>query len=419
MPVTAMRWLLLTCAALVLAGAVAENAKAYTLTDWMRSWPTQWAAPQPVSPVVAWPAAPAPPSVVLPPAAAVQPPPIAAAPPVAVAPPPTYTPPPIFTPPPAMVTPPVAAAPPASCGVGVVGCDTRAPTAVPMTTTAPVQAPVAQGPCRCCHTSCFGALCRLFHHPRRHQTAWARVPTTTFRPVLVVDPVTGASSTSMQPCTTYTWQVQRVPFFGLGSPRPFFLDGTAAPPGYMVSPAPGFIDSATSAPAATSTPYYIPQTLPPAASPFAPPLPAGTSAPGASGWQRSNGAEERPTLTPGEAQGLQRVPATGPYPRIPLSDPVDTRWPANVNPPSSAPVQPVPDPDAPPETEAAPIAPALYGPSERTAIHPLRPASLLTPIVWPDQSATSDVPNPSTDAQDTLRLEAPRIDNGQWRVVEP
>jgi hypothetical protein len=235
---------------------------------------------------------------------------------------------------------------------------------------------------------------------------------------MTIDPVTGASSTSMQPCTTYTWQVQRVPFFGLGNPQPFFIDGTAAPPGYMVSPAPGFIDSATSAPAATSTPYYAPQTVPPAASPLAP-SPAGTRVPGDSGWERSNGAEEKPTLTPGEAQGLQRVPATGHYPRVPLSDPVDTRWPANVNPPSSAPVQPVPDTDRPSENEAAPVTPALFGPNERTAIHLVRPASLLAPIVWPDQPATSDVRTAGTDAQATLRLEAPRIDNGQWRVVEP
>jgi hypothetical protein len=44
---------------------------------------------------------------------------------------------------------------------------------------------------------------------------------------------------------------------------------------------------------------------------------------------------------------------------------------------------------------------------------------LLAPIVWPDQPATADVHTASTDAQATLRLEAPRIDNGQWRVVEP
>jgi hypothetical protein len=417
MPVTAMRQPLLAWGALVLAWVVADPAHGYTLTDWMRTWPTPWAAPAPAAPVVAWPtvpgaAAPAvttPPSVVLPPSAAVTPPPVITSPPV-VMPPPAATAPPAYVAPPATTT-----APPAACGVGATTCAPAPQAVAPMTTTAP--APAAQTRSHSCCGSCCGLLCRLFHHRRRHQTAWARVPTTTFRPVVTFDPVTGATSTAMQPCTTYTWQVQRVPFFGLGAPQPFFLDGTAAPPGYVVSPAPGFIDSGTHAPATTPAPYYVPSTPPPATPPsiqHAPPTMPGV--PGTSDWQPGSGADQRPALTPGEAQELQTAPSTSYSPGIPNAVPGDTRWPANVNPPSSAPVQPVPDPEARIKRKAIPATPARSEASDRTAHSILRPAAMLTPIVWPDQAPSAD---PGTGTPPPLRLEAPRIDNGQWRVVEP
>jgi hypothetical protein len=418
MPVRTIRRPLLAGLVLAVAGATAGTAHAYNLTDWMRTWPTSQVGAQPAPPFVAWPAAPGsagpavtmPPSVVLPPSAAA--PPVASQPPVFVQPPAAA--------PPAMAPPPTFVAPPAAgCGAGPVGCDTRGQTFVPMTSTVPV----AQAPPRSCCSSCFGALCRLFHHPRRYQTGWARVPTTTFRPVVTFDPVTGTTRSSMQPCTTYSWQVQRVPFFGVGAPRAYFIDGSTAPTGYMVAPAPELIDSGSYSPSMPSTPYYQPPAVPPATSPLAPPVPDATrSFPSSPGWGSSGGADQRPTLTPGEAQGLQNlqaVPSTSNYPPIPLSDPIETRRPANVNPPSPPPVQPVPDPDARPEKDAVPAAPALYDPSDRTAIQLVRPAAVLVPIVWPDQSAADEVRTARNDSPEPPRPEPPRADTGQWRVVRP
>ncbi|TVS19332.1 MAG: hypothetical protein EA424_08825 [Planctomycetaceae bacterium] len=425
MPVTAILRLRLVWGFLLILGMATGPAQAYTLTDWMRSWPNYWAAPQPVAPVApftGWPggvggAVTTPPAVVLPPSAE------ATIPPIVTTPPPTYTPPPAFTPQPAPAPSPVPVPVAPSCGVGATGCDARAPMA-PVTTSAPPAQAVRPSH----HKSCFGVLCRLFHHSRRHQTAWARVPTTTFRPVVTYDPVTGGSTTTMQPCTTYTWQVRRVPFFGLGRPQPFFQDGSAAPIGYMVSPAPGFIDAGTYAPAAPTTPYYTPPAgspaVPPTSVPSPLPLESAPPAPGASQWQPSNAADQPPTLTPSEAQGLQSVPPPRYQQRVPLIDPADTRWPANVNPPSIESLQPLPDPDArpqneTPQTETPQTVPALFGPNDRTATYRLRPAAMLTPIVWPDQSNESHAPTATEPPRDSLRLEAPRIDNGQWRVVEP
>jgi len=461
MPVNTLRRPLLAGLVLAIAGAVAAPAHAYTLKDWMRTWPTYQPGAQPVSPFTAWPAAPGaagaavttPPSVVLPPSAAVTAPPVAAQPPVFVAPPPAA--PPAAAPPPTFVQPPVATMPPAAgCGAGPVGCDTRGQTMVPMATTVPV----AQAPPRSCCSSCFGFLCRMFHHPRRYQTGWARVPTTTFRPVVAFDPVTGTTRTTMQPCTTYSWQVQRVPFFGLGSPQAFFMDGSAATPGYMVAPAPELIDSGAYSPSAPSTPYYSPPSVPSAASPLAPPVPDATRGfPGSSGWGSSGGAtgaDQRPTLAPGEAQGLQNlqgVPSTSNYPPIPLSDPIETRRsgsdsgsdsnqsssrdsttltvpvpvtsqpqrPTNTNPASKPPVQAVPDPDAKHDKDTVPAAPALFDPNDRTAIQLVSPAVVLAPIVWPDQSAEDEVRTARNDAPEPPRPESPRVDTGQWRVVRP
>lgn len=416
MPVTAILRLPLVAGVLLILGMTSGSVHAYTLTDWMRSWPNYWAAPQPVAPVApvtGWPggAVTTPPAVVLPPSTE------ATIPPVITTPPPVYVPPP--TPAPAPAPPPAMAPAVPSCGVGAAGCDARAPMA-PVTTSAP---PVhAAHPSH--HKSCFGFLCRLFHHPRRYQTAWSRVPTTTFRPVVTYDPVTGGSVTTMQPCTTYTWEVRRVPFFGLGRPQPFFLDGSAAPLGYMVSPAPGYIDAGTFAPSAPAAPYYSPPAVPPTSMPSPLPLETAPPAGGRSQWQPSNAADQQPMLTPSEAQGLQSVPPTQYQQRVPLIDPADTRWPANVNPPSSESLRPLPDPDAGPQTETRQTdtpqtVPALFGPNDRTATYRLRPAAMLTPIVWPDQANEGPTPIATEPNRDTLRLEAPRIDNGQWRVVEP
>ena len=44
-----------------------------------------------------------------------------------------------------------------------------------------------------------------------YRSTWARVPVTYYRPVATVDPRTGCPTNSTQACTTYQWQVRRVP----------------------------------------------------------------------------------------------------------------------------------------------------------------------------------------------------------------
>ncbi|MCA9262453.1 MAG: hypothetical protein KDA60_01345 [Planctomycetales bacterium] len=44
------------------------------------------------------------------------------------------------------------------------------------------------------------------------RTVWSPVPVTSFRPVTYVNPLATGSTTSVQPCTTYSWQARRVPY---------------------------------------------------------------------------------------------------------------------------------------------------------------------------------------------------------------
>jgi hypothetical protein len=43
------------------------------------------------------------------------------------------------------------------------------------------------------------------------RTTWVRVPVTSYSPVVSTDPCTGCQVTALRPCTSYTWQAQKVP----------------------------------------------------------------------------------------------------------------------------------------------------------------------------------------------------------------
>lgn len=45
-----------------------------------------------------------------------------------------------------------------------------------------------------------------------YRTTWKQVPVTQYKPVTNSDPCTGCTVTCMKPCTTYTYQCQRVPY---------------------------------------------------------------------------------------------------------------------------------------------------------------------------------------------------------------
>ncbi len=188
------------CLVIFLTEFAVEPAHGYTLVNWIRTWPAYapGAASAPAVPVVVptYPACGAPA-------------------PSCSAPAPVYT------------TPaPACDARPPSCGASLPmtvapGCGAAlpaAPTAAGVSyvqSVAPVVAPAPQV---------------------RYRTTWVRVPTTSYRPIVSYDPATGWPATTMQPCTTYTWQIRREPTAGGGVWAPFanLFAPLSAPPAQPV-----------------------------------------------------------------------------------------------------------------------------------------------------------------------------------------
>ncbi|KAA5544346.1 hypothetical protein FYK55_08325 [Roseiconus nitratireducens] len=139
-------------------------------------------------------------------------------------------------------------------------------------TTAPVQTlPLATQPT-------FGSgLSRFFNsllgrNETNYVSSYYRAPITYYRPLSSVDPVTGTTVTVQQPCTSYTQQLQRVPyntFLPLGSTAvPSAAQPSALPPGMPVQSVPGSCNS----PGSVTPMSGIPGSSTPGS--FAPPPPS-------------------------------------------------------------------------------------------------------------------------------------------------
>jgi len=394
----------LGCLVMLLNALTVQPAIGYTLVDWIRTWPVS--TPGAV-------AAPAFPAVV-----------------------PTY-------PAPAYVAP--------GCGPAAPSCETRPPY---------YSAPAPLAPAPHCGVALpaapVGAGVSYFQpavvaptpvQHVRYRSTWVRVPTTNYRPIVNYDPATGWPTTAMLPCTTYTWQMQRVPVAG---PANWLLDplrnlfGPAAPPGApavgIYAPAPIVVQGGTDSPAPTlpAAPAY---TGPPS---MAPPSPYGTTAPlspptASPGWMPSGAsaptmpapqtapagpapADQPPQLSPNEIQRLQPIPEIRRYP--PADD--GATQPPLLNPsppapPASPPLfSPVPDPDAGSSRSQVPAAPSLYDSDGRTArVLPLSSRWPAVPIHWPERPAVAESP-----AVTPFRLSEPTpspaaLDTGGWQAVRP
>ena len=382
---------LLTCLLLVSAGAVVPSASAYTLTDWMRSWPSRTRFPGPLT----LPATPAP-AITLPPS---------------VSPVPDSAPPP--APAPATSAPatsaPATSAPAPACGPSV-------PQATAATTAPPIspEAAAANACVNCC-AAWLAPLCRLFHGQplqTRYRTTWVPVPTTDYRQVVSYHPTTGAAVTSLQPCTTYTWQMRRVPVSAWSAPLQ-----AAGPPRGVSSPSYGI----------PATPGMAPSAPP---GTFVPPATPGPTVPG--------DAAEPPQLSPDDAQRLQqlqRVPSVETRPAVPRYDPPNHREPASQDTPPRPRVTPVPDPERspssstratrPPAESVEPTPSSRWDPRDRTALRPFRQTAVVVPIVWPNskQASAAELPTAASASHAPLPNEnypaTSTTDNQGWRAVWP
>ena len=347
---------------LLCLGFHSSTCYAYNTIDWMRMWPRY------------------------------SPGPVAAA--------PAYTPAPTYLPPPPMITPGVPVAP--GCGTPAPACGTALP-AVGLVPAAPQS------------TWCS----RLWggggtSGPEvRYRTSWVQVPTTNYRPVSASDPISGATTTTLRPCTTFTWQVQRVPASPLAPvAAPLYPASGCAVAGYtpvISGVAPG--SCTTCAPAATVAPvlpYYTPGSAPgPAAaapygssaSPIYPPAqptypgqptnPAQPRAPAA--------ADQAPALSPnGAARSTLNYPPEGTPNNATPPASEGTKKSADPTPRSSSDVTPLPDPDATQQRKPAATAPSLLNARDRTAQRDSHAEPHSVSAAQPPIELTAPVTNPTT-----------------------
>jgi hypothetical protein len=430
----ATKLLVVACALSLHGAAFSQRAEAYTLTDWMRSWPpyrpATLTAPPPTLPAAA-PVATAPPVITTPPVMSTPPapyippatttpppvsaPPVVTAPPASVPAPSCAAPPPSYTAPPATSAPPVYAAPAPSCGVPapVSSCDSRAPYYGPAAPTCGAAAPVAVVPVpppppprRGC-LGCFSSLFGLSPTPTvSYRTSWVRVPTTNYRPVTVYDPCSGAPTTQMQACTTFTWRAQRIPYTTNGAvfaqPQPSVA--YYAPQAVNYAPAPMVYAAPQPAPPVPYTPPVgSPPTVQgstPTTSGPAPYMPGGSSA---------APADQRPSLVPDTAPietGRQPLPQVPPDPDLspPSSAPAGAASGATSTPRPNFRVVPVPDPESAPSTQQTPALPSIFNPNDRTASRELRQVAwAVAPIEWENVRPASR----SVAAAPATRVSAP------------
>jgi hypothetical protein len=141
----------------------------------------------------------------------------------------------------------------------------------------------------------------------RFRTAWHRVPVTQYRPVMAIDPCTGAQVTTMRPCVTYQWQVRRVPM-RLFRPRFSTVPVVTAPaaPATVMSPT----DCMACPTVPSATPYYSAPgaVISPGPATVMPSMPDATTVPAMPGVPNGvQPADTVPSLDPGQMQppGIQ------------------------------------------------------------------------------------------------------------------
>lgn len=188
-----------------------------------------------------------------------------------------------------------------------------------------------------CGTSACGQRVVTNYAPQTcYRTAWARVPVTTYRPAIAVDPCTGCQTTVMRPCTSTVWQVQRVPYTTY---RPIY----SLAPTTCYSPCGNSCSGCGTATASacsscsncTSTTVQLPLVTP-----------------------ESNGIPTQADVPANSAPELQLEPSAS-VERIPQATPATN-------------VVPIPDTQAEQKENRAPL---LLDPNDREAFRPIRQAS--------------------------------------------
>lgn len=231
-----------------------------------------------------------------------------------------------------------------------------------------------------------------------YRTSYYRAPVTYYRPQTTVDPATGTTVTVQRPCTSYQYQVQRMPYVSLDPGASTPVGAAPVDPCANISPYGGTAPYGQTAPGLSGMqggqfdPYAQPSYGQPnygQATPGGQPAPLNNTAPGAS----SEGYVPQPTLPPIVETQRYPTPAVPSLPSTPSTGPLT----GSPTPPSTAPTtryhqQPYaggsansPFPSTPSTQPAAPSQ-QLQGyqvPSSGASVSPVPPAEYARPIPAP------------------------------------
>ncbi len=225
-------------------------------------------------------------------------------------------------------------------------------------------------------------LTSMYAPKQYYRSSWLRVPVTRYRPVGMAQPWTGLPTTQLQACNSFGYQVQRVPTVRyrplcswLRGPQAMALPTYYRPPTASLGQC-GSCSTTTTSGAATSSPYYVPNS-------------GGYQTPGG-----QNGLVPAPAQAPGSGGSV--APADQP-PRLPAEGsptsaayrgsanssfpgPLSTKRPSPG--PTATDIVPIPDPDSNRPSDRGRIhAPPLLDPQNHTAARARRPSST-TPVSW-------------------------------------
>ena len=254
--------------------------------------------------------------------------------------------------PPAIVPP--ATAPVVTSKPVVVYSNPPIVTSTPAPTVVAPAAPVVTNPAARGYTVQYRAQ-------TRYRSTWVRVPVTVYRPTTAVDPLTGAVRTSTNACTTYTWQVRRVPVVQYKPIRVFPgpPPANSGVPSVTVPasaiPAPGAPVSTLAPTIVAPAPTVVPTTVPPVTS---------------SGWTPVAPATTVPATTlPSTTLPSSAAP---PLPALPPPPIPSTTVPSTASPSTATPSATTPGRPFAPQGDSADIKPRI-DPSELQKLETQKP----------------------------------------------
>jgi len=228
-----------------------------------------------------------------------------------------------------------------------------------------------------------------------YRTSWARTPVTVYRPVTTTDPYTSFQTVTYQPCATYQWQAQRVPFTTYQAVQRTVAVASPATPWTPVIAGSNCSTCTTTVPQQVLVPSAAPPTLAPGAQ--LAPLPTN---PNQSTPSQTDPADQVPSLSPDQTSDASST-WNRPRARIERSHAAEG-FPSGSD---ANELRPIPNLESDPNYDAPPLLP----PGDRQTALNIRLVSAHSQIEWAAQN----------DQSPAGVKETTHWDDGGWTAASP